>query len=318
MVRLFLLLIVVCFLLFSCGKDEVNVSVQKVNSGTTLPLRGLHFLDNDTGWIAGSDRYFASAILKTVDGGTTWIDQTPNESFTATNIYFENSLVGYASAFFGKILKTSDGGISWSLYESQLWQYPVNAIYSSGQNVVSVGGQAYSIGLQLNSANAGNTWSADTSMNIEMSDVEFIDSCLGFACGYGALMKTNNCGDDWEILGNVSGDFFVAMHFPTSTVGYMIGRNSTIYKTTNAGSSWDKIKKANAPFVKRTIFTDVHFWDDLTGVICGEGGLIWKTENGGDDWQVFEEFTEEDLNGITTLNINEGIAIGKQGGIYKF
>lgn len=85
-----------------------------VTSETASTIKDLYFLDEKTGWCVGD------WILKTTDGGETWVKQFGNMSefygYSSLNsIFFVNSHTGYISAWNGKILKTTDGGASWGI-----------------------------------------------------------------------------------------------------------------------------------------------------------------------------------------------------------
>jgi hypothetical protein len=73
-------------------------------------LRSVFFTDVNTGYAVGT----AGKIIKTTDGGQTWVSQTSGTTQTLFSVYFINSTTGYASGNSGTILKTTDSGVTWT------------------------------------------------------------------------------------------------------------------------------------------------------------------------------------------------------------
>ena len=302
---------------YSCGKEKIDVSVMRLNSGTNLPLRSIQFINSDTGYVSGSDRYFESIILRTIDQGQTWENITPDYEFTAIHVAFDNYLKGVSTAFFGKIVSTLDGGANWTLFQSHQTDQAIRSYQQvTDLNIIAVGGDGFSLGMIFKSFDGGASWAYDT-LEFELRDVHFIDTQHGFACGYGVLLKTEDAGLTWQFDASVRGDFFVSMDFPTSEIGYILGSENKIYKTNNGGASWDKINNTPVILPSKSL-TDIQFLNTQLGYVCGRSGLVWKTDDGGDTWKKFESFTDEDLLSIQVISPNYTMVVGQDGGIYKF
>jgi photosystem II stability/assembly factor-like uncharacterized protein len=88
----------------------------------------IYFVDRSTGWIATSSAVSGTAdhptpILRTIDGGATWICWITPENDFISAIAFADRRRGWAGCF-GGILYTSDGGSHWS-YQLQTPGVPV-------------------------------------------------------------------------------------------------------------------------------------------------------------------------------------------------
>ena len=310
--------LIICVIVsMGCGKEKIEVPVQKINSGTTLPLRSIQFINSDTGYVAGSDRYFESIILRTNDQGETWEDLTPDYEFTAIDVSFDDYLNGVATAFFGKLVSTIDGGANWSLLETRQTDYAIRSFQKvTNSNLIAVGGDGFSFGMIFQSLDGGLNWAYD-SLDFELRDVHFKNENQGFACGYGTLLTTEDAGQSWQFDATVRGDFFVAMDFPSNETGFILGNQAKIFKTTNGGVSWEKINNTPA-LVPSNPLTDIHFLNDQLGYVCGRSGLIWKTEDGGDTWKEFDSFTDEALLSIQSISPSYTLVTGEEGGIYRF
>jgi photosystem II stability/assembly factor-like uncharacterized protein len=88
-------------------------------------IAGMYFANGKTGFLVGNDG--TDAILKTTDGGATWISKFSgsNSSDLVYAIHFRGS-TGYAVSAFGKIYKTTDQGEHWTSETSPT----ANGLYS--------------------------------------------------------------------------------------------------------------------------------------------------------------------------------------------
>ena len=68
------------------------------------------FIDASTGWAVGE----AGQILKTIDGGASWVGQRSGVSSRLTQVRFANAGKGWALGDSGTALTTTDGGATWT------------------------------------------------------------------------------------------------------------------------------------------------------------------------------------------------------------
>ncbi len=105
----------------------------------TRSIGGLKFLDDRTGFYAGSDGQ--DAIYKTVDGGNSWkrvYEGTDSSVFIAIDFHDNNT--GYAVNQNGRIVKSTDGGESWKTdYYNKDQVFTMMALSPDGKELV--GGQ---------------------------------------------------------------------------------------------------------------------------------------------------------------------------------
>jgi photosystem II stability/assembly factor-like uncharacterized protein len=80
-------------------------------SGTIEPnLNAVYFVDLETGWIVGE----FGLVLKTTDGGQTWIAQTyGGDRPQLFAVIFRDERIGLSVGQQGTVLKTTDGGRRW-------------------------------------------------------------------------------------------------------------------------------------------------------------------------------------------------------------
>jgi photosystem II stability/assembly factor-like uncharacterized protein len=82
----------------------------KQDSGTTMALEGMFFLDANHGWIVG----WSGTILRTSDGGNKWERiKTDAATWSLGAVRFRDLKEGWAAGFEGQLLHTRDGGATW-------------------------------------------------------------------------------------------------------------------------------------------------------------------------------------------------------------
>jgi photosystem II stability/assembly factor-like uncharacterized protein len=109
------------------------------------PLTSIHFLNQDTGFIGTEN----GRILKTINGGPTWLDtKVAENSNSVYSMHFISNMIGFAAgapgvfipegstSFF--IAKTIDGGDTWECYDTI--GIPINSIYYINDTVGFISG----------------------------------------------------------------------------------------------------------------------------------------------------------------------------------
>ncbi len=72
-------------------------------------LQDVSFTDADTGTAVG----WHGTILRTTDGGATWVSQSSGTTNVLQSVSFTGAQTGTAVGWFGTIVRTTDGGASW-------------------------------------------------------------------------------------------------------------------------------------------------------------------------------------------------------------
>jgi hypothetical protein len=94
------------------------------------------FFDAQTGTVVGE----LGAILRTTDGGATWVPQTSGVTETLLAVTFTDANNGTAVGQLGVILRTTDGGQSWIRQESGTNQDIYNVAFTGPDTGTVVGG----------------------------------------------------------------------------------------------------------------------------------------------------------------------------------
>lgn len=191
-----------------------------------------------------------SKIYKTTNAGINWQISANINPGMITSIEFYNPNTGYACIQTGKIYKTTNAGLNWVIKFDNNNEYDLNT-------------------LKLISG-SGNDLIA-----------------MG---GYGIILKSTNSGENWSITsGNSLSAVIESLSFPNNLTGYACDEENLIYKTTNAGTTW----QVNNTF-EDWVFEKIQFFNSNTGILFardqsapldGNGSLSFlKTTNGGNNW----------------------------------
>lgn len=151
--------------------------------------------------------------------------------------------------------------------------------------------------------------------NMPISDIEFLDSLVGFAVtgdnvgnDTNYIIKTTNGGDNWFINFSARRDFFRVI-FINSNTGYVSGGYNApgvLYKTTNQGNNWIQIPTGfGLAYKDMSILNEDTIWLADDNPI--DGG-VFRTTNGGQNWtqQYFAASYPGNPDHIYMLNGNTG------------
>ena len=305
------------FLLFHL---YVNVNAQTgwvhQNSGTTLNLFSIRFLNETTGWAVGD----SGLILKTTDAGNNWVSRRFGNTLLRALHFIDGNtgvIVGgnYPPPMWGSptriIIRTTNSGVNWNTI--------VNTNDTYFKNVQFVNDSVGFIGFNgvYKSTDKGNNW--EHYGNIVNQNGFFINENTGYAAnGYiSTIQKSTNGGIDWiNVLKpgkyNVDG----GIYFCNQNTGFVTGA-SGIFKTTDAGSGWQDM------WYDDFYFRDVEgifFSDPEHGVILAyqnfpNSYIIQSTTNGGNTWNI--NYSPSRLRSVFFLNNMTGWIAGDQGKILK-
>src|SRR6266480_1125502 len=77
-----------------CSLLTASAAWTRQPTGTMAWLRGVYFLDQNRGWVAGS----GGTLLETIDGGQTWRRLNPLTKDNLRDVYFANEKIGWLVA----------------------------------------------------------------------------------------------------------------------------------------------------------------------------------------------------------------------------
>ncbi|MBL0342938.1 MAG: hypothetical protein IPP71_19925 [Bacteroidetes bacterium] len=286
------LIYLLCFL-YSTGTVAQSASWLQVTTPTTKDLNCIVFPTPQVGYIGGVD----SLLLKTTDGGLTWVEL----SYTGISFFpggddfmeldFITDEIGFATVGpYSGTYRTGDGGLTWTPLITSLAMCYNHGLYFFADGEGFVGGSGCFQGEQMDK----------------------------FLSGIGTPVTINT--PSWQAT-----DMIVDIDFDLNffgSVGLAVSAGGRILRTTDSGLNWDTITSPLGNLVPLTSVTIVNSnlayagYDNGSGI----GGLLVST-NGGLTWSfdpntatfyypIFHDLHTTPLGttyvGATTTTLNTG------------
>lgn len=205
----------------------------------------------------------------------------------------------------GTILRSGDQGDTWAPLNSGTTKDLYSIYFSDGK----IGFITGSGGLTLNTYDGGASWSQDTILgNFNVLKIERANNEL-----YAIASKTGNNLFCKRILSWTCDSLFNnppiydinSLHFINKDTGYIVGGPDAVFKTTDAGSTWQNLSN----ILTNTIVNDAYFFDDQNGFIVGSSGL-YHTDDGANSWDIDSIALNRNLYSIDFYNNQYGVAVG--------
>jgi photosystem II stability/assembly factor-like uncharacterized protein len=262
------------------------------------------------GFAVGSNSEFGGdgIVLKTTDGGSSWVKISTDTIPGLKAVYFTSMNVGYAAGFQDFFIKTTNGGSSWEQQSiaSKLWYFNHIEFWDANNGItVSFphdiyrtfdGGLNWTLAVgakdgveDLCFADANTLYLAGSDETIYKSTdggffwtkiyfgvplqsflgVDFYDQNYGLVCGIdGKVLVTTDGGMNW-VENNTGGiGMMKGINIFNSQIAYVVGSDEQVFKTTDSGITWFS-DFSGAGSVN---FYKIKFTENNTGFICGSDG----------------------------------------------
>jgi spore coat protein CotH/photosystem II stability/assembly factor-like uncharacterized protein len=262
----------------------------------------IKFADSINGFIVGEH----GAILKTTDGGSTWMESNVGMALPLTSIgvtAISNIFVGGENGF---LFHSVDTGKSWS-----------KVILTQTQNIRGINFESAQLGwlygdssLLMQTTNGGTTWlfsSLDSLKNI-IGIVRKGQNLLTVYFEDGSYAYSNDEGQTW-LMGSGGLNERITRVKSDGISSWIIGENGTVICVPMYGENIDRSVGTLATL------RDMAFLNSGEMYVAGDGGKIFYTTNSGTDW--YSQYTADshDLYGMAFTNNTHGFAVGNGGTI---
>lgn len=279
-------------------------------------LHDVHLITGEHGVAVGK----LGTILMTDDGFHTWKRIACGTSKDFYALHFFDATTAVAAGVGGMILRSTDGGNSWSAIISGTTDSLYKFSSLSSTSALLVG----SNGTILKTIDKGLHWS-----NVPSGTTSSLlsVSCKGSTCitsgKNGIILRSTNSGESWQSIPSGTEVDLYTVSWITSSIVLVGGDSTAIYRSTDAGVSWQfdqKIFIMPDKWTSAEIF-DIQFVNDSVGYMCGRLGTtgsfssfmdyarIYYTKDAGKTWMRLvgkgTDPTQTDYEGNYT-NSNKG------------
>ena len=331
------LLAISIFIFLSSAIIAQNFNWTAQNSGVTVSLTDVFFVDNQTGWAVGND----GTIVNTTDGGQTWTSQTSGVTDVLRAIFFIDANTGWAvgGSTNRTMVKTTDGGLNWqSIAASNIFS---NLMYDIAFADANTGWLATYDSIYMTS-DGGTTWvhedyttavlvptprviavTSDTTAYVGGSRKSGVSSRVADVF----YRRADNTPVLWDISGFdpfVTGDEINSIAFINSDIGFAGSQKGKLLKKTDYAPSGVWELNFQLPDENQTIWS-LSFPDENHGMfntsteISGTtNALFYHTSNSGETWSSTPDTIPDFL--LVTVNAPDSAnawAVGVGGKIYK-
>jgi len=287
-------------------------------SGTSLPLYGIDFINAQVGFAVGGDpagaNSFANVVVKSTDGGQSWEGKSlPPLPGVLKTVHFVDADHGWAAGGGGAIVATADGGESWSLQQSGVTTELTTVDFVDVNHGWATGpGRTL-----LKTEDGGSRWFPQFTFSTPIRQIDFIDRNQGWAVGDGgALLQTTDGGTRWTSI-SVTTVNLTGIRMTSASNGWAAGDRGTLLRFDGTGwtavpsgttislkgvaapdenAAWGvgdygMVTFASVPGAPRvqnpTNTSEVYgpfFIDSNTGWTIGSNARIFRTQDGGTTW----------------------------------
>ncbi len=256
--------------------------------------------------------YGAGFIIKTTDGGATWlqISSGTGQSLNDIDRFPNGNLIAVGE---NGTLLTSNGTSPWIMHEA-FTSSGLAAIHVVGPGaVVTVDGT----GRVYRSSDGGESWVSGGSAIPGLSQAEdlFFTTLLdgwviGQGFGAGVLYHTSDGGDSWTPVPDLLGAY-IAVDVAGTNI-WAANVTGLYYRSSDGGNSWLQGNLPGSPFQ----IQDMDFSNESIGYAVGSGGYVARSDDGGATWvelpspNASDHFTDIYLVGANELwlSTSSGVA----------
>ncbi|MGH7637273.1 MAG: WD40/YVTN/BNR-like repeat-containing protein [Gemmatimonadaceae bacterium] len=242
-----------------------------------------------------------------------WEPVSYSEDLDLTDVFFVTTNVGWVSGAGGTLLHTRDGGDNWTVVLGGDPASP-DAQIEKLRFLDERHGWAVQ-GRKLLRTTDGESWEDFGATPVRMGDYVFLTPLAGVAAAGTSeqsapdhVFRTEDGGRTWNQVApcavkvNVDGlnrnvqCQIVRLHFPTPTVGYLVGKTTCVGmgcggppmfgRTRDGGRSWQFVSGPGDP--KTADLEDLFFIDERRGYVHvreGDAHKLYATSDGGETWR---------------------------------
>lgn len=251
-------------------------------------LYGTKFVDEHDGWAVGA----FGTIVRTTDGGRTWLSQASKTTQQIYDVDFVDHRVGWTVGRSGLVLHTEDGGETWTPQTAGVDRHLFAVDFVDRDFGVVVGDW----GAILVTTDGGKTWENHTlEEDVVLNDVSMVDRTHGWIAGeVGTVLATQDGGRTWTRQQTGVDKTFFGVNFVDAQQGWVVGIDALILHTADGGQSWKVLHGSTEIRELEQVGFGMAYENPSLyaiqmigtfGVAVGEIGAVFVSTDGGRTWQ---------------------------------
>jgi photosystem II stability/assembly factor-like uncharacterized protein len=251
-------------------------------------------------------------ILRTEDGGDTWIRQFTDQKTNLNDLYFLDTIRGWIVGDDGTILQTLDAGQHWERQDiSTITSDDLYSIEGTKRSN-KVAGQSGAYLISTNEPN-GAFWSRGSTLFHTYRGIYTLSSRSAMLIGDAGTILLMLSPPAGIMDQSIDPKFDLRdIYFPPGGIGYIVGKYGIVLKSTFLGGSWSIIDTIPVNWLN-----SVYFYDEQNGYTVGSYGSMYKTSNGGYDWVKVPTGVTNTFKKSYFFDKNNGWLVGSYGLLMK-
>lgn len=231
--------------------------------------------------------------------------------------HFTSATNGYLITKGGVIYTTINGGAKW---DENSGGSPssggITAIAATSAGYITVG----TLGRTFKSNQDLTTFEQTKATPGILNSIGMLDASNVFITGNdGQIYKLNTTTGGFEQKGVNTNEDLLSLDMSSSTKGAAGTKSGKLFYTTTSGDSWIQANLSGVQSDFSEKITDITF-KNLTsgkGFANGSSGTILVTQDYGQTWALQAKITQNNLNALSFIDGNTGLAVGDNGTIIK-
>ncbi|MHC4195399.1 MAG: sialidase family protein [Planctomycetota bacterium] len=283
-------------------------------------------------WIItnGSPGFYGDArIFKSVDGGTSWTEQTNSMTIDSDNLSAvdcSGDVVVIGNGDTAEYQFTNDGGTTWTLVTTP--DEVINDIFVLSPVKIWMAADNGNIYFSDDKGTSIVTQDDGVATAENLNSIHFSDSLQGYAVGdSNAFVTTTDGGTSWSAgTGPIAAvNLNVVRAVPNSDIVFVGGANGILYRSTDKGVTWTTVldgSTGTAPFGGGV--SDIAICECNRVLVSGNNtdglGAIRGSIDGGNTFTTVATASitgAESITSLTCCDINTYFGVGDDGTIFK-
>ncbi len=280
---------------------------EKLSGGTPARMNGICFFNPLDGF-AVPVYSMASKLMRTNDGGYTWVKDTVIEDGPFYMIRI-NGQSGYLLNDVPQLMKTTNGGENWTAFDVPDPGFRFADMAFPTETTGYLCGKSNTL---YKTVDGGVNWTAITFSNeYDFRKMYFYDENRGWLVDdiTDKLLRTTSGGNSWTFTQFQDGADVLepqCIFFKNEEEGFVTTKEGPVFKTTDGGDNWSEFFDFGWGYS-----SEIYFTTDLEGWYHG-GWKVYHTFDGGETW-VNEQNLGETIYSMFFLDKNTGWLGGDKG-----
>jgi photosystem II stability/assembly factor-like uncharacterized protein len=296
------------------GRSFTPLPWRPTGAGCPVRLRSLAFPSSEVGYLVLSD----GTVVRTRDGGTTWVRRTAVPGTPATqrgtathptDVQFPTTDIGVVATEGGVLYRTTDGGVSWSPVAGST-QHLDSISFPDPLDGFAVGGASV-----LKTVDGGISWTQRgvVAAPESLASISCRDAlrCVATTASGDELLLTDDGGSSWASISPSTLPLYASAYSASGSV-VAVGEAGATVSSADGGFNFSPIGGELGGQ-----FTGLRAASPEVAYAFGRAGALVRTVDGGQTWAALSAPGAGDLVDLAFPTIRTGYVLDRHGNLMR-